>query len=442
MKIFENCKIITLDENNPYIEDGSILVENGRIIKIGETKKVRAEFPQPIETINLNNKIVLPGFLNAHMHLYSTFARGFGFKGAAPKTFKQILDNIWWKLDLKLETEDEIYYSAMIPIIEGIKSGTTAIIDHHASFGMVDGSLDIIEKAIIDSGIRGVLCFETSDRNGEDLRRKSIDENVRFINKKKNEDFVNGMFGLHASMTLSNKTLEESLEKVKETNPGFHIHVAEGPEDVEDSILKYKKRVVERLFDLGILGEKTIAVHCIHINEREINLLKETNTIVVHNPESNMNNAVGVAPVMEIDKTGIIIGLGTDGYTPSMIESVKVAYILPKLYYKDPQAGSLLAKKMLFENNHKIFSKFFKTEMGIIKEGAYADFVTLDYEPPTNFNENNFFFHLIFGIRENSICDVVVNGELILKDRIFTKFDEKEIFIKAREVSNKFWEKI
>ncbi len=440
MKVFLAKRIITLNDEIPYIENGAIAVSDGSTVKVGKDYEVCKEFPEA-EKINLGEKLVIPGFLNTHMHLYSTFARGFGFGNASPSSFRQILESIWWKLDSCLSEEDELYYSAIVPIIEGLKSGTTGIIDHHASFGLIDGSLDVIEKAVLDTGIRAVLAFETSDRWGEEKKKASIKENIRYIKKNKGSS-LNALFGLHASMTLSDKTLEESVSMSNNLDTGFHIHVAEGPEDVEDSLSKYNMRVVERLSKFGILGSKSICVHCIHINEHEIELLASSQSNVIHNPESNMNNAVGVAPVAEMAHKGVTLGLGTDGYTPSMIESVKVAYILPKLHYKNPQAGSMLAKTMLFENNRKIFSKYFPKEMGIIKEGAYADFVTLNYVPPTPLNESNFFFHLIFGIRDNAISDVIIGGEFVVKEGSLAKIDEKEIMYKSLQVAKKFQEKL
>lgn len=439
MKLYGNGRIITFDEEKPYIENGAITVSKGIIVEVGNSDKLREKYPQA-QFINLNDRLVIPGLINTHMHLYSTFARGLAL-GVSPRTFLQILEDIWWKLDLLLTSKEEIYYSALVPIIEGIRAGTTSIIDHHASFGYIDGSLDIVEEAVLKAGIRGILAYEVSDRWGEEKRKSSINENIRYIRKKKDENFVGALFGLHASMTLSNKTLEECVSSIEGLDTGFHIHVAEGQEDVEDSLSKYNMRVVERLSNFGILGEKTIAVHCIHINRNEIDLLSQSKTNVIHNPESNMNNAVGVAPIIEMDNANVLLGLGTDGYTPSMFESVKVAYILPKLHYKDPQAGSMLAYKMLFENNKKILSKYFRKEIGTLKEGAFADFITLDYYPPTVLNDKNIFFHFIFGMRENMINDVVINGEYIIKNKEFTIIDEKEIMAKAREVAKKFWEK-
>jgi len=440
MKLLYNGRIITFDKENPYLNNGAIALNNGKIVEVGNSFELLSKY-KDAELYDLDRNFVIPGFINTHMHLYSTFARGFGFGGASPYTFKEILESIWWKLDKLLETEEEIYYSSLIPAIEGLKSGTTTIIDHHASYGLIDGSLDIVENALKDVGIRSVLAFETSDRWGEELSKKSIRENERYIKKEKDKDFFNALFGLHASFTLEDKTLETVSELASQLNVGFHIHVAEGIEDVLHAQKVSGVRTVERLKRFNILKKDTLAIHCINIDENEINILKETETTVVHNPESNMNNAVGVAPILEMDKANILLGLGTDGYTPSMIESVKVAHILPKLHYKDPRVGSDLARRMLFENNPKIASRFFNAPLGVIKEGAYADLVVLDYNPPTEINDQNFYFHLIFGIRDNAVKDVFVNGELLLKDRKLTKLDEKEISNKSIEVSKKFWGK-
>ncbi len=446
MKIIGNAAILTLG-NKGFIQDGAIAINGEVIEEIGDTEELGKKYPSA-EFIDAGHRLVMPGFLNAHMHLYSTFARGMALKGEPPKTFGEILKKLWWKLDKNLSTKEELYYSAIVPLIEGIKSGTTGILDHHASFGMIDGSLDIIEKAAIDAGVRSALCYETSDRWGKEARDASIRENVRFIMKKKKdvvtepETLTSATFGMHASLTLSDETLEMSKAEVEKLGVGFHIHVAEGEEDVEDSLKKSGLRVVERLQKFGILGEKTLAIHCIHINEKEINILKETNTMIVYNPESNMNNAVGVAPILKFFEKGILTGIGTDGYTPSMFESVKVAYILPKLYYKDPRIGGIESQKMLFENNGKIFAKFFDKPVGVIEEGAYADLIILDYYPPTPFNAGNAFYHLIFGMRDNLVNTTIINGRVLMKDRKLLHLDEEEIMVKSQAVAKKFWEKM
>jgi len=447
VKIIGNGSILTLENNNKFISDAAILIDEEIIKKIGKTEELRKEYPEA-EFINAEHRLIMPGFLNAHMHLYSTFARGMGLKGTPPKTFKEILEKLWWKLDKALSTKEEIYYSALIPLIEGIKAGTTGILDHHASFGLIDGSLDILEKAVLDAGVRSALCYETSDRWGKESRDASIKENVRYIlkNRKDKRAYPNMLtaatFGMHASLTLSDETLEKSKTEADKLGVGFHIHVAEGIEDVEDSLKRSGKRVLERLNDFGILGNKTLAIHCIHINEKEIDILRNTNTMVVHNPESNMNNAVGVAPLLKLFEKGVLTGIGTDGYTPSMFESAKVAYILPKLYYNDPRVGGNEVQQMLFKNNRKIFAKFFSKPVGVIREGAYADIIILDYFPPTPLNDSNAFYHLIFGMRDNIVNTTIINGKIVMKNHKLTKIDEEEVMAKSRIIAKKFWEKM
>ena len=443
MRLLGNGEIITLNSKNQFIHDGAILIDGNRIIDLGDTEVLKSKYPH-VEYFNLDHRLLIPGFLNSHMHLYSTFARGMPLKGAPPVRFKEILEKLWWKLDKNLATEEEIYYSALVPLIEGVRSGTTGIIDHHASFGHILGSLDILEKATMNVGVRSVLCYETSDRWGKDLSKLSIEENSRFIEKTKKtkNSLIAATFGLHASLTLSDKTLEECAVEAKRLNVGFHVHVAEGIEDIEDSIKKSKKRVVERLNDFGIFSDKTLAIHCVHINKDEIEILAETGTMVVNNPESNMNNAVGVPPLIEMYNKGIKIGLGTDGYTPSMLESAKVAYILPKLYYGDPRAGNEIVENMIFKNNRIFFEKFFNNPIGIIEKGAFADIVVLDYFPPTPLNQNNLFYHIIFGIRENAINSVIINGDFIFESGKFTRIDEQEVNYKAHAIAEKFWEKM
>ncbi len=440
MKVIYNGRIITLNEDLPFLDNGAIAIENGKIVEIGSSFEMLSKY-KDAELIDASQNLIIPGFINTHMHLYSTFARGFGFDGASPSNFKEILEQIWWRMDKLLDTEEEVYYSALMFAVEGLKSGTTTLIDHHASYGLIDGSLDIIEKALTDASVRGVLAFETSDRCGKELSQQSIRENERYIKKEKNKDFFNALFGLHASFTLSNETLEEVSSIGNSLNTGFHIHVEEGEADVDETLKMSNKRPVERLNEFGILKDSTIAVHCVYVNEKEIGILKDTNTIVVHNPESNMNNAVGMTPILPMYKKGVMLGLGTDGYTSSMVESVKIAHILPKLYYRDPRVGGDIAEKMLLKNNKNIASRFFNAPVGIIEPGAYADLILLDYFPPTPINADNFYSHLIFGIREDAIRDVFVNGELVVSNHRLTKLDEKEISQKSIEVVKKFWEK-
>ena len=253
---------------------------------------------------------------------------------------------------------------------------------------------------------------------------------------------IKGMFGLHAAFTLSNESLAMCREKMKGINAGYHVHVAEGKADLEYSLAKYGKRVVERLNEFGILGKKTLAVHCIHIDENELNILKDTDTYVVHNPESNMGNAVGCQPFLKLFEKGITTGLGTDGYTSDMFESMKVANIIHKHVNQNPSVAWGEVPEAMFENNRKIAGEYFEGELGILKEGALADVIVVDYDPLTPLTENNINSHILFGMMGRSVVTTIINGKVVMKDRKLVGINEKEIFEQSRAAAQKLWDRM
>ena len=309
----------------------------------------------------------LPGFINAHTHFYSTFARGLT-KTRPAGNFVDVLKNLWWRLDSALTTED-CYYSALIALLEAIRHGTTTLIDHHASPNAVRGSLAAIEKAVSETGLRACLCYELSDRDGARISKEGLEENVAFIRHCQRsrarcpgaeaqraqpptahrpqpstlnpQPTTAALFGLHAAFTLKDATLEKAAALGQELGTGFHIHVAEAESDQQYSQQKHRLRVVERLKKFGILGPRSIAAHCVHVNRREMDILAETQTAVVHNPQSNLNNAVGIADVVSMAKRNVLVGLGTDAMTTNMLEELRVALWAQHLSRPKPLGGIL-----------------------------------------------------------------------------------------------------
>ena len=359
-----------------------------------------------------------------------------------PTNFGEILERLWWRLDKVLTLED-VYYSAMVPIIDCIKNGTTTVFDHHASPNAVQGSLFKIGEATKRAGLRSCLCYEVSDRDGERITDNGIQENLDFINhcNQEKDPLLQGMFGLHASLTLSDKTLEKCVSQNAGTGAGFHVHAAEGIEDLNDAKTKYGMGVVERLSARSILGEKSIAVHCVHISEPEMAILKNTGTTVVHNPESNMGNAVGVSPVLAMFEKGILLGLGTDGYTTDLFESLKVANCLHKYADHHPSVAWVEPPQMLFENNRKIAEKYFEKPLGRLIPGAYADLIVVDYQPPTRLDSENVNSHLLFGVSGRAVETTIINGQVVMENRKLNLIDEDEICTKSRELAAKVWER-
>ena len=440
MILLGNGKLITRDGDNPFIEDGCLCVKDNLIYDLGTTKDMREKYPNE-EFIDANQGLIMPGLINTHHHIYSSFARGLSLKGYHPKKFSDILEGMWWKIDKHLTLED-VKYSAYVTYIDCIKNGVTTVFDHHASYGATTGSLFEISGVAHELGLRTCLCYEVSDRNGKKEMIQAVKENTNFINSTKQDtsNMQKGMMGLHAAFTLSDETLYHIAENVP-ADTGYHIHVAEGIEDLYDSLNKHNKRVVNRLYDMNILGSKTLAIHCIHINPLEMDILKETNTMIVHNPESNMGNAVGCTPILKIMDKDIVLGLGTDGYTSDMLESMKVANILHKHHNNNPSVAWAEVPKMLFDNNSKIANRFYEKPLGILKKGSYADVIVLDYDPFTPLDENNVNSHILFGMNGRNVKTTMINGKLLMKDRELLNIDEASIFAKARELSTDLWKK-
>lgn len=434
MLVLDNGKVITRDKACPFIEDGAVAIDGRTIARVGTSQEIREAYPDA-EHIDAGGGLIMPAFINVHEHIYSSFARGLSIEGYDPKGFLDILDGMWWTIDQNLTLHDT-YLSAMATYIDCIRNGVTTIFDHHASFGSVGGSLFEIERAAKETGVRSCLCYEISDRDGMDKARASVMENAEFIRHALKDDsgMIAGMMGMHAQFTISDETFDLAASN-KPDEVGYHIHVAEGIEDLHHCLKHYGKRIVDRLMDHGVLGEKTLLGHCIYINPHEMDLIRETDTMVVHNPESNMGNACGCPPTMELVHRGILTGLGTDGYTHDMMESYKVANVLHKHHLCDPNAAWAEVPQMLFENNAKIAARYFKPELGVLKEGAAGDVIVVDYNPLTPMNAGNINSHLVFGVTGHDVVTTVADGKVLMKDRELADLDAEKIMADCRQAA-------
>ncbi|MCP4593725.1 MAG: putative aminohydrolase SsnA [bacterium] len=431
--------VVTLGENPKVIEDGAVRVRDNLIVQVGRRGDVSAD---GCKRIDAGGGVIMPGMINAHNHFYSTFACGIALKEDPPTNFVEILQRLWWRLDKVLTLED-VYVSSLTPLCRGLRSGTTTVIDHHASPGAVRGSLDAIARAAGEVGVRTCLCYELSDRDGPEIMQEGLDENEAFLkaHRASGDPMLSAAFGLHASMTLSQETLERAAEVGRALQAGFHVHVAESKFDQKDSLGKYGKRVVHRLADVEMLGSRTICAHCIHLKESEYEALLDSGTNVVHNPQSNMNNAVGAAAVLQMLSMGIQVGLGTDAMTANMLDEMRVAHLLQKHVTADPRAGFVEACQMLFENNRRIASKFFSKPLGALAPDHLADIIVVDYDPVTPLHANNLWGHMMFGLPTASVSLAMVNGAVRMENGRVLGVDEAEVAGKSRELAAKAWER-
>ncbi len=439
MVLVTNGRLITRDKDaKGYYEHGAVAYEGRHIVEVGEETVLRAKYPDA-EIIDAKGGVIMPALINAHTHIYSSLARGLSIVGNNPTNFYEVLDGTWWNIDRHLYMGGT-RASANALYIDCIKQGVTTIFDHHASYGEIPGSLFTIAESAKRFGIRSCLCYEVSDRDGEEKCLQGIQENADFITacEKDKDPMLAAMFGGHALFTISDKTFERMVA-ANNGRTGYHIHVSEGMNDVYDSLQNYGRRPVQRLQDHGILGDKTILGHCIHVNTAEIDIIKNTNTMVVNNPESNMGNAVGTCPVLQLHKAGVLLGMGTDAYTNDMLESIKVALPAQRQNACHPGVGWCEVTDMLFKNNALIGAKYFPDTLGVLKPGAAADIIVMDYKPYTPFSDENVDGHTIFGMSGRQCQTTIAAGKVLMQDRELIGIDEDAENAYILEEAKKLW---
>lgn len=438
--LITNGTLITWGQPPKILSQHALYIEQGIIRDIGPTAELAARYPEA-ERLDARGQLVMPGSICAHTHFYGAYARGMAIPGPAPEDFPQILKRLWWPLDKALD-RDSVRASALVCLVDAIRHGTTTLIDHHASPNFIEGSLDVIADAVEQAGLRAVLCYEVTDRDGVAKMEAGIAENVRFMQASQSRPLVAGTFGLHASLTLNDDALRACAD-ARPADAGFHVHVAEHEADELDSLKRSGKRVVQRLHDYGIWGSKTIAAHCVHIDESERDILRDTGTWITHQPRSNMNNAVGAAAVDEMLAQGISVCLGNDGFSNNMWEDWKAAYLLHKVAHRDPRrANGADIVRMAVYNNARLAEQFFEgSRLGEIGIGFDADLMFVDYHPFTPLNTGNLPWHILFGFEASMITATIVHGRVLMQDRRLMTLDARAIAEEALALAPGVWER-
>ncbi len=437
---------VTVWTGEEIVDRGAIRVRDGRVVDVAPAGDASSlEIGAGAERIDGDGKLAIPGLINAHTHLYSSLARGMSVSPFAPASFTEILEQLWWRLDKALDRAS-IRASASVGAMEAARCGVTTLIDHHASPNAVPESLDLLKEEVCDRlGLRGVFCYELTDRDGPERSDEGIEENLRFLDSiEEPNPLFSAQFGLHASFTIGETTIERVASAIPD-GVGVHIHVAEGPEDEVQCEADHGLRVVERLDRRGLLRPTSILAHCLHIDESEKDLVAERDAVVVHNPRSNMNNAVGLFDMPGFLERGVLTGLGTDGLGANMLAELFSAGILQKHGRSDPLAGGFDAlHALLFRNNPRIAGRLLGIELGRIGPGAPADIALLDYRPPTPLRTENVLGHLLFGTAVHSlrVADLFVAGRAILRDGAFVDVDEEAVYAHAREQAERLWSRL
>lgn len=443
MLLVENGRVVTRSNANPYIEDGAVAIDGTKIVVVGGREELRRAYPEAA-SLDARGGLIMPGLINCHTHIYSGLARGLAIKGCNPTNFLQNLEQQWWNIDRHL-TLDGTRACAYVTMMESFRNGVTTIFDHHASFRQIPGSLFAIKDVAQEMGMRACLCYEVSDRDGKQKLQESIQENADFARwaAEQDSDMIAAMFGGHALFTLPDESLD-AMAKANDGLTGFHVHVCEGMDDVYDSAQKHGTSSVHRLLDHGILGPKTMLGHCIHVSPADMDIIAGTHTKVVNNPQSNANNAVGTAPVLEFFKHGITVTMGTDAYTHDMLQSLKAFVPLQRLNSALPNVAWGEAMTMLFKNNAEVANMYFSTKpqgkpLGVLEPGAAADVAIFDYPAPTPLGADNIDGHILFGVEGHDCRTTIVNGRVVYRDREPVDCDKEKIDAFVMQQAKELW---
>ena len=414
------------------VTSADVVIDGDRIAALGSA-------PAGVPRRDCSGTLLLPGNVCAHTHLYSTLSRGMPYRLAPPGNFLQILQRVWWRLDRALD-EPSIRMSALAGGLDALLAGTTTVFDHHASPNLIDGSLDVIAAALDELGLRSVLCYEVTDRDGEDRAAAGIAENTRFL--KARWPRARGLMGAHASFTMSDETLEACAGAAAGAGVGVHIHVAEDAADQRDARAGHGCGVVDRLRAAGVLTGGALLAHCVHVDARERDILLASGATIAHNARSNMNNGVGHSPVARgrgDDGRGAV-ALGTDGIGGDMITESQAAFFRAREASVRTSPSWPLAR--LAAGQRAAGRVFGEPQLGRITPGAPADITVVDYAAPTPVSADAMAGHWVFGLSPRQVRDVVVAGDLVIADRRPTRVDVAALTAEAAAQASRLWARL
>ncbi|AHF81214.1 amidohydrolase family protein [Thermococcus paralvinellae] len=408
---------------NLEVLKADIYIEDNKITKIGKNLNISADY-----VIDAKGKVVSPGFINLHTHSPMGLFRGL----ADDLPLMDWLKNHIWPKEAKL-TREITKVGAYLGALEMIKTGTTAFLDMYFY-------MDAVAEVVLESGLRGYLSYGMIDLGEPDKTEKEIKvalETMEFI-EKLNSERVQLVFGPHAPYTCSIALLKKVRELANEHKKLITIHVAETMTEIGQIAERYGKSPVVLLDDIGFLADDVIIAHGVWLDSRDIHILARYRVSIAHNPASNMKLASGVMPIERLLNAGVNIGLGTDGSASNnnldMLEEMKIAALLHKVHNLDPTVADA---KTIFKMATQNGAKALHLNAGVIKEGALADLVIIDFNQPHLRPINNVISHLVYSANGNDVETTIVDGKILMLDREVLTLDEEKILKKAEEVVEK-----
>ena len=433
----ENALVVTCDEKWKTIENGFIGFDGDRITEMGKgSPKKKGD-----TRIDASGCVVIPGLITAHTHLYGILLRGAQLNIEPPTDFAQVLQRVWWPVDEALSIDDA-YASALSASADMLRNGSTLYADTYSGPNSIEGSLDAIARGTREVGMKGIVAFEMTERHNEEEAKRGFAEGVGFVKSIKEDPLISGMMSIHASFTVGDEIVEKTVREAKKLGVPKTIHTSEGLVDLYHNLEKFGERTVERLHRLGLLGPDTCLAHCVHVDEKEIDLISQTDTRVAHNPMSNMLNAVGVSPVPRMLEKGITVGLGNDGWIYDPFENMRCALTVHRLASGNPsQIGAEAVLRMATLGGARCYGM--ESEVGSLEVGKRADVVVLDgTNVPTPLNKASVIGHLLNTFSGAHVRDVFVNGKQVVENRRLTFVSDQKVAEVSRDSAEALWSRL
>ena len=426
-----------MDKKRRVIQGAGVAVADGRIARVGPLEDVSKDFG-PDEVVDARGCIVMPGLICSHTHLYGIALGGSALNIDPPSDFLQILQRVWWPVDEKL-TNDDAYATTLAAGIESLTNGTTCYADTYSAPNAIEGSLDKIATASNEVGIRGIISFEATERRSADEGTRGLNESLRFIGKK-DKGRTMGMISLHAPFTISDDLISRGTEASRAHGVPLTIHVSEGPNDSYHNMERYGRRSVERLQEVGLLSPRAVLAHCVHLNEREIELIAKSSASVAHNPMSNMLNAVGVSPLMDMLGRGVNVGLGNDGYVFDMFENMRAGFLLQRVARRNPNSPS--PQEMVEMCTVNAAKAYGLSSLGSIEAGKRADIIVVRPTLTATPYSGSIYGYIVNSLRGPDVRDAVVDGQVVMRNRRLLTLDVQKAETKVLKAMDRLWRRL
>jgi len=426
-----------MDHKRRVINNAGVAVVDGKIAAVGPLEDVSKGFGAD-EVVDARGCIVMPGLICSHTHLYGVALRGSALNIDPPSDFLQILQRVWWPVDEKL-TNDDAYATTLAAGIESLMNGTTCYADTYSAPNAIEGSLDQIAKASNEVGLRGLVSFEATERRSADEGRRGLKESLRFIQKRDKGRAI-GMISLHASFTVSDDLISRGVEASRVHRVPITIHVSEGPNDGYHNMERYGKRSVERLQERGLLSPRAVLAHCVHLDGKEIGLIAKSSASVAHNPMSNMLNAVGVAPLMDMLDRGVNVGLGNDGYVFDMFENMRAGFLLQRVARRNPNRPSPQeVVEMCTVNAAKAYGL---PSLGSIEAGKRADVIVVRPAFTATPYSGSIYGYIVNSLRGPDVRDAIVDGQVVMRNRKLLTLDIRRAEATVLKTMGRLWQRL